>query len=113
MEVTINSKTKSKGSSRASQGENVKLTYVENSNGTIIDGFKATAIWTAGHALFCKFKCEGTNPLKWSQAGSDVKNTWNEEMCRRFPPLQLCVANWKAQQVATYLFLGWVQKHSS
>lgn len=95
------------GKAWASQGANVTLQFVEDENGDIIDGFRATAI--------CKFSWEiwsglgniGKALKTWGKVDAKVAAEYRTEIGQKFPELWLCEGNWKADLIATLNYPSW------
>ncbi|KAJ3891995.1 hypothetical protein GG344DRAFT_76383 [Lentinula edodes] len=102
-----------RGSAWAAKGINVRMTWIERRDGTIVDGHYATAVRKVGYALLFDFDLQGIAPTQWQHASLEVKTRWDTEMIRQFPELGYCANNWKSQAVASYIFLGWNKRHGS
>jgi hypothetical protein len=100
-----------RGNSRAAQGINVTMLFVENDQGQPIDGRRASAIRSLANNVFQQLKNHGSAPSTWSQAGNDIKKHYNSEMETQFPELQLCADHWKAQSIATLTYPSWHSNH--
>jgi hypothetical protein len=95
------------GKARASQGENVTLRFVEDENGNIIDGFRATAIRKFSREIWLGLGNIGKAPKTWGKVDAKVAAEYRTEMGRKFPELQLCEGSWKADLVATLNYPSW------
>ena len=88
------------GKTWATQGKNVTLRFVEDENGSVIDGFRASAM--------CRFACElwaglngiGKAPKTWGKVNATVATQYQNEMERKFFKLRLCDNHWKADLIA-------------
>ncbi|KAJ3912270.1 hypothetical protein F5877DRAFT_84988 [Lentinula edodes] len=100
-----------RGSARAAKGINMRITWIERRDGTIVDGHYATAVRKVGYALLCDFDLQGIAPMQWQHASLEVKTRWDTEMIRQFPELGYCANNWKSQAVTSYIFSGWNKRH--
>ena len=95
------------GKARASLGENVTLRFVEDENGNIIDGFRATAIRKFGREIWTGLGNIGKAPKTWGKVDAKVAAEYRTEMGRKFPELRLCEGNWKADLIATLNYPSW------
>jgi hypothetical protein len=95
------------GKARASQGENVTLRFVEDENGNIIDGFRATSIRKFSREIWSGLSNIGKAPKTWGRVDAKVAAEYKTEMGRRFPELRLCEGNWKADLIATLNYPSW------
>jgi hypothetical protein len=99
------------GKARASQGENVTLRFVEDVNGNVIDGFRATAIRKFSREIWSGLVNIGKAPKTWGRVDAKVAAEYRTEMCRKFPELRLCEGNWKADLIATLNYPSWYNNH--
>jgi hypothetical protein len=90
---------------RASQGENVTMRFVEDENGNIVDGFRATAIRKFSREIWSGLGNIGKAPKTWGKVDAKVAAEYRSEMGRKFPELRLCEGNWKADHIATLNYL--------
>lgn len=95
------------GKARAAQGENVSLKFIENEDGNIIDGFRATAIRRFARELWAGLNGIGKAPKTWGKVDAAVAAQYRNEMERRFPELHLGDNHWKADLVATLNYPSW------
>ena len=95
------------GKARASQGENVTLRFVEDENGNMIDGFRATTIRKFSREIWSGLGTIGKAPKSWGKVDSKVAAEYRTEMGRKFPELRLCDGNWKADLIATLNYPSW------
>jgi hypothetical protein len=95
------------GKARASHGENVTLRFVEDENGDMIDGFRATAIRKFAREIWSGLGNIGKAPKTWGKVDAKVAAEYRTEMGRKFPELRLCEANWKADFIATINYPAW------
>lgn len=102
---------KMRGNSCASKGINVSMRWVEEKNGEIIDGYRATYIRGFAFGLLFELLKQGKLPLKWSMASNDVKIWFYTEMARQIPELRYCADHWKTQEIATTIYPGWISRH--
>jgi hypothetical protein len=99
------------GKTRASHGENVTLRFVEDENGNIIDGFRATAIRKFSREIWSGLGNIGKAPKTWGKVDAKVANEYRTEMGQKFPELQLCEGSWKADLIATLNYPSWYNNH--
>ncbi|KAJ3816787.1 hypothetical protein F5880DRAFT_1618932 [Lentinula raphanica] len=102
---------KQRGNTRASQGINVAMKFVEDRQGNIVNGFRADAIRKLCYRLFGDFRDEGKAPAHWSQATHEISQRFFLELADQFPEVSYCANNWKAQKIATQIYPGWHTRH--
>jgi hypothetical protein len=95
-----NTEKPSRGGKHASQGINVAMKYIQEEDGTVIDGHRATHIRTIAAGIWGALADAGVAPLTWGKGGLAIREEYNKEMRRRFPELALCASDWKAEQIA-------------
>jgi hypothetical protein len=95
------------GKARAAQGENVTLRFIEDENGNIIDGFRATTMRRFARELWASLNSVGKAPKTWGKVDSAVAAQYRNEMERKFPELRLCDNSWKADFIATLNYPSW------
>jgi hypothetical protein len=96
-----------RGRTRAAQGINVKMRYVEQRDGTIIDGDRASEIRKFARAIWVSIAKRGPLPPKWGQADVETRRQYCNGMASRFLELRLCEHEWKAEQIATNNYPSW------
>ena len=101
-----------RGKARASQGINVAMRYVEDENGTVIDGHRATEIRRYARLIWVNIANSGGLPTSWGKADVKLSQTYYCEMRQRFPELALCDLDWKADQIATDNYPSWFKNWS-
>lgn len=95
------------GKARAAQGENVTLKFIEDENGNIIDGFRATAMRKFARELWAGLNGVGKAPKTWGKVDAAVAAQYRNEMERKFSELRLCDNSWKADFIATLNYPSW------
>jgi hypothetical protein len=88
---------KPRGSSRAAQGINVTMRYVQDANGLMIDGFRATAIRGLATKLFAMAEASGVAPPTWNKGSLEFQSKFSAEICQKFPEMELCANDWKVK----------------
>ncbi|KAH7905504.1 hypothetical protein BJ138DRAFT_1118410 [Hygrophoropsis aurantiaca] len=104
---TTDKKSASRGNTRASQGINVRLQFVEDQNGMPVDGFRATQMKSLARDIFALFASRDSAPKHWSKADLNIKNAYRAEMYRQFPELRCCENHWKVDKIATDTYSNW------
>ncbi|KJA14337.1 hypothetical protein HYPSUDRAFT_208793 [Hypholoma sublateritium FD-334 SS-4] len=97
-----------RGKGRASQGQNVKMRYLQHENGDIIDGWRASDIRRYARSIFVGFALQGKTFSSWVEgvdAGS--RTTFYRDMVARFPEVGLCELDWKSEQIASEIYSQW------
>ncbi|CDO76122.1 hypothetical protein BN946_scf184876.g15 [Trametes cinnabarina] len=103
-----------RGGTRAANGINVTMRYITDTDGNVIDGYRASAI-RKSLRLFCIFLWnEHRAPKSWKR-GADawVTERYYAWMTSRHPELQFCEDNWWAEQVAVDNYSQWRRKYIS
>lgn len=95
------------GKARAAQGENVSLRFVEDENGNVIDGFRATAMRRFAHELWASLNGIGKAPKTWGKVDAAVAAQYQNEMEQRFAELRLSDNHWKADLIAMLNYPSW------
>ncbi|KAF7363169.1 hypothetical protein MVEN_00669400 [Mycena venus] len=98
---------KPRGSSRAAQGINVTMRYVQDADGVTIDGFRATAIRGLATKLFVMAEASGVAPPTWNKGSLEFQSKFSAEICQKFPEMGLCANDWKVQHMATKMYSSW------
>lgn len=88
-------------------GVNVSALFICDSEGTIIDRFRAGLIRKTTGSLFELYAKLKVAPLKWGTASHKVIMHFNYHMVKTYGELAFCHDNWKAQFFATALYPGW------
>lgn len=97
-----------RGKGRASQGENVKMRYLQHENGDIIDGWRASDIRRYARSIFVGFALEGKVFQSWVEGVDAASRTsFYREMVARFPEVGLCELDWKSEQIASEIYSQW------
>jgi len=95
------------GKSHASQGVNVAMRYVENEEGIVADGHRCTEMCQYARSIWVHMANNGGPPTLWGKADVKLSQSYCHEMHQRFPELQLCDLDWKADQIATDNYPSW------
>lgn len=101
-----------RGKARASQGINVTMRYVEDENGKLVNGHRATEMRRHARLIWVHMAKSGGPPLSWGKADVKLSQTYCREMRQRFPELALCDLDWKADQIATDNYPSWFKNWS-
>jgi hypothetical protein len=97
-----------RGKGRASQGQNVKMRYIQHENGEVIDGWRASDIRRYARSIFVGFALEGKVFHSWVEGVDAASRTsYYRDMWVRFPEVGLCELDWKAEQVASDIYSQW------
>jgi hypothetical protein len=102
-----------RGRSRAAQGVNVAMRYIEDENGQVIDGHRASAIRKLARSIWIALANTGKAPAKWSQADIVVAQSYRREMRHHFPELRLCENDWKVDLIASDNYPSWYSHNNS
>lgn len=96
-----------RGKSRASQGVNVAMRYVETDEGVVVDGHRCSEMRRLARSIWVHMANNGGLPTSWRKADVKLSQSYCREMCRKFPELRLCDLDWKADQIATDNYPSW------
>ena len=100
-----------RGKGRASQGQNVKMRYLQHENGDIIDGWRASDIRRYARSIFVGFALQGKVFQSWVEGVDAASRTsYYRDMVARFPEVGLCELDWKSEQIASEIYSQW-QSH--
>jgi hypothetical protein len=108
----ITSTDKMRGKSRAAQGVNITMRFAELEDGTVVDGHVAGNIRRCARSAWVYLANTGEAPSKLRSASMSVIRSYHEEMYRRFPYLQYCDDDWKAEQIAMDNYPSWYNSWS-
>ena len=95
------------GKTCASQGFNVTMRYVEEQDGTVVNGHRVTEMRRYARLIWVHMAKEGGPPPSWGKADVKLSQAYCREMRQRFPELKLCDLDWKADQIATDNYPSW------
>jgi hypothetical protein len=95
------------GKARAAQGENVSMKFVEDENGNVIDGYRASSIRKFARSLWAGLSKAGKAPKSWGKVDAQTSSHFQIEMGRKFTELRLCEGNWKVDLIATMNYPSW------
>lgn len=102
------SKSNERGGTRAANGVNVRYQFMENTQGVVVSGYRATD----ARARFREFNIHlynaGRAPDTWVR-GIDSQDRVNYDawMSKMVPELRLCHNNWKARELAVKEYPQW------
>jgi len=101
-----------RGKSRAAQGENVTMQYIEDKDGNAVDGHRASKIREVARSIWAQLAGVGKAPKSWKQADISAAEHYRRELRRNFQELELCELDWKADQIAIEHYPSWCHNHS-
>ncbi len=96
-----------RGRTRAAQGINVNMRYIEDRNGQPINGHLASDIRRHARAIFVGFALQGRLFTSWTEADHTSLKTYYLEMAERFEELRLCANDWKSEMIALDIYRTW------
>ena len=105
--TTVNQKAAKKGGTRAAGGENVAMQFVEDAKGRMIDGHRAGEIRKHARSNFNDIAKWTTPPSTWGSASSVMRSYYHQQMYFRFPEVQYCDLDWKAEKIASEAYTHW------
>jgi hypothetical protein len=89
------------------------MRYIEDENGQVIDGHRASAMRKLARSIWIALANTGKAPAKWSQADIVVAQSYRREMRHHFPELRLCENDWKADLIASDNYPSWYSHNSN
>ena len=99
---------KTKGKTRAAEGENVAMLYVVNKDGIAVDGYRASEMRKVARTIWIQLRSAGVFPNRWiTDAPLSASEGFRHEMQKRFEELQLCENGWKVDQIAIDYYPSW------
>jgi hypothetical protein len=97
-----------RGKGRASQGQNVKMRYLQHENGDVIDGWRASDIRRYARSIFVGFAMQGKVFQSWVEGVDAVSRTsFYRDLAARYPEVGLCELDWKSEQIASDIYSQW------
>lgn len=99
------------GKTLMSKGINKNARYIEDVDGTPVDGWKLRDIHSHARAIWANFQAVGRAPVTWGRADAKVAQAYRHEMRVKFPVFALCENDWKADQLATEHYPSWYSNH--
>lgn len=103
----LGASTGQRGGTRAAQGENVNLLFIENADGTPITGTLAAEMREHARSIWRGLHKKNAAPEKWGDASNEIREQYYHEMESKFYPLRLCDNHWKSQAIATGIYSQW------
>ena len=104
-------KVYSRGGTRSSKGENVMMLYIEDTNGSPIDGNVAGGMRDFARSIWRSLYERGIAPETWGKATKEVRDEFCREMETEFFILRLCDNHWKANALATTIYSQWYRTY--
>ncbi len=83
------------------------MKYIEDEEGTVIDGYRGAEIRRYARSLWVQMALDNKLPKAWGNADATSLATYNDSMAQRFPELRLCASDWKANMVAIDNYPSW------
>ena len=96
-----------RGRTRAAQGINVNMKYLEDREGRPVNGHIASDIRRHARAIFVGLAHKGCVFSLWTEADYNSLKTYYGEMAEHFEELRLCANDWKAEMVALDIYRTW------
>jgi hypothetical protein len=106
----LEAKCGGRGGARSSKGENVMMLYIENADGSPVDGTLAGSIREFARSIWREFHAQGIAPGRWGDAPREVRDKYCHEMESAFIVLRYCANHWKAHAMATSIYSQWYHK---
>jgi hypothetical protein len=96
-----------RGRTRAANGINVSMKYIEDRDGQPINGHMASDIRRHARSIFIGLALEGHLFTSWTEADHASLKLYYREMAERFEELRLCANDWKAEMIALDIYRTW------
>ena len=96
-----------RGRTRAAQGINVNMKYLEDKEGVPISGHLASDVRRHARAVFVGLAQKGSLFSSWTEADHTSLKLYYSEMAERFEELRLCANDWKAEMIALDIYRTW------
>jgi hypothetical protein len=96
-----------RGGTRLANGENVMHFYIENVDGTPVDGSVVTAMREDARSIWESFSRRDIAPRKWGKATMEVRDEYVRVMETKWPMLRYCENHWKVHAIATINYPAW------
>ena len=96
-----------RGRTRAAQGINVNMKYVEDREGRPVSGHLASDMRRHARAIFVGLTQNGLIFTSWTEADHNSLKTYYSEMADRFEELRLCANDWKSEMIALDIYRTW------
>jgi hypothetical protein len=103
----LEAKSTGRGGARSSKGENVMMLYIEDTDGSPVDGTLASAIREFARSIWRSFYSQGIAPERWGDAPQEIRDKYCHEMESAFTVLRYCDNHWKSHAVATSIYSQW------
>jgi hypothetical protein len=102
-----NQQSGSWGGVRSAQGNNIMMQYLEEVNGTMVNGNKAGNIQEHTCTIWRGFYTKGIVPVRWGEGSKELQDQYCSEMESQFPILCYCDNHWKAHTIMTTIYSQW------
>ncbi|THH32148.1 hypothetical protein EUX98_g2043 [Antrodiella citrinella] len=95
------------GTKLARDNENVMMLYIEDINGTAVDGITASLMRAFSRSIFATLDSLGLATARWSDASHVAHEQFCREMRVKYPQLRYCDDDWKAEGIAGVTYSKW------
>ena len=92
------------GGTRLAQGENVNMQFLEDADGTLVNGTLAHDIRSFAKSIWRGFYDRGMAPKTWGSMSRAVEDEYIREMETRWPLLRYCDNHLKVNHLATQTY---------
>jgi hypothetical protein len=111
--MIVNELPATKGKSRVTKGINVTGRFVEEADGTIVNGHQISDMRYLATQVFNQLLKHNAAPPKFKSIQCDAFQFFLYEMYTNFPMLRLCEGHWKAIRLGSSTYSGWYRNHVS
>ena len=87
------------------------MNFIEDINGQVIDGHKASEICKAMRELWVEMDHGGIAPPTWSKVPHTVLVNFRQQMYDQFSELSYCDGHWKLDKICTDNYSQWFKTH--
>jgi hypothetical protein len=83
------------------------MSFIEDVNGSVIDGHRASSICKATRQIWSKLSASGLAPKTWAKITMNTLIYFRNRMYEQFPELSYCDSHWKLDKLATDTYSQW------
>ncbi|CAL1693935.1 unnamed protein product [Somion occarium] len=102
-----------RGGSRAAEGENVMMPFMQAKDGRVLDGYEIAAMRSFARGQWEMWVHEGKAPAQWKHAPGNLQEDFYRVMCEKFPAFKYCQDDWKCKKLVTYYYPDWISHNGN
>jgi hypothetical protein len=111
--MVVNKLPATKGKSRVTKGINVTGRFIEDVDGTIVNGHQVSNMCYLTTQVFNQLLKHNATPPKFKSIPRNSFQFFLYKMYTNFPVLHLCEGHWKAIWLGSSIYSGWYYNHIS